>query len=99
MTITINERAIGTRETVIAFSITVKEDKAPDDVASSGYQSVERLTANLLTVSKNEVGEKMTQEIESNPAEVATLRRARGQVKGGRVYGQEDLDKRIADQG
>ncbi len=99
MTITINERAIGTRDPVIAFSITVNEDKAPDDGASVRYQSVERLTANLLAASKDEIGEEMTQEIESNPAEVSMLRRARGQVKSGHVYGQEDLDKRIADQG
>jgi hypothetical protein len=49
--------------------------------------------------SDEDLGETMTLEIESDPTETETLRRARAQVKSGRVYGQEELDKRIADQG
>jgi hypothetical protein len=90
-TATLNER------TTIVFPVKGSEGKRPQqDGNSEDYGNFVNVTSRLLSVSK---GEAMTREIESDPAEAAALRRARAQVRNGRVYRQDELDKRIADDG
>jgi hypothetical protein len=95
---TLNSRPAGS---FVSFPVEASEGDQPIEAVDLGtpkdnsdqYGNFVDLAGRLLTVSKDELSEAMTREIESDPAATAELRRARNEVRSGRSSTQEEIDQ------
>lgn len=98
MTITLTNKAMEREADSLTIQYTIEEQVAPPPalggtVAESEGESFRGVVTGLVHVTKDEMGELMTREIESEEGTIAELRRARRGLSHGQSFTQEDIEQ------